>query len=194
MDADQKNLPAETGSDGAPPRAEDRASAGDEGPQSGTEAIVKNGEEDPADRLERLWNELTIHQKKVAERYVFTTTKAEAARAVDLHPDTVYDWEAPVWEVSELLVDQRAQGIVHGLSALSPAALDALRRALDPNEDIDRETREAAEFVVNHAVGKPTQRQEVEHSTPGVDEDTVENAAEAVEDVAQDLFGDEEGE
>lgn len=63
-----------------------------------------------------------------------------------------------------MLVDRRAKGIMEGISALSPKALKTLERALDPEQETSRVSKESAEYVISMLEGKPTQKQEVEHS------------------------------
>ena len=141
--------------------AEGRTCAGQDTSENGSDTTSNPGSEDG---FEALWDSLTPAQKKYAQEMVFHTTKAEAAREVGLHPKTVYNWPDKVERAAEMLVDRRAEGITDGISALSPAALSALRDAVDPDTDVDRVTKETAEYIVNRLEGKPTQKQEVEHS------------------------------
>lgn len=143
------------------PHSEGRASAREGAPESGSDTWAGD---DPSDDFGALWQSLTDSQKKVAQEYIFCSEKAEAAKAVGLAPSTVYSWPDRVWEASSMLVDRRAQGLEEGMNALSPQALGVLRRALDPQEETSRVEKEAAEFIVNHKLGRPTQKQEVEHS------------------------------
>lgn len=151
----------ESSKDTTQPRSEGRASARESGPESGSDTWAGG---DPEDEFGQLWQSLTTSQRKVAQEYVFRTEKAEAAEAVGLAPSTVYSWPDKVWEASRMLVDRRAQGLEEGMHALSPQALGVLRRALDPEEETSRVEKEAAEFIVNHRLGRPTQKKEVEHS------------------------------
>lgn len=139
--------------------SEGRTSARESDAESGS-APRPGGE--PDDEFERLWEQLTHNQKKVAQEYLFTASKADAAREVGLSPSAVYAWPDEVWEAAEMLVDRRASGLSEGMSALSPAALDVLRRALDPDEEVNRVEAESAQYLLNQLEGKPTQKSEVD--------------------------------
>jgi len=141
------------------PRGEGRASAREDDPQSGSD----EGEDiTPDDEFEALWGSLRDVEKKVAQEYIFQPTRADAARAVGLAPTTVYHWDDKVWEAASRLVDRRAQGLEEGVNALSHNALDVLRRALDPESEVSRVEKEAAEYLLNRVGGKPTQKKEVD--------------------------------
>ncbi|AUO78947.1 hypothetical protein FGG70_gp01 [Salinibacter phage M1EM-1] len=62
-----------------------------------------------------------------------------------------------------------------GMSALSPAAIDVLRRALDADEDVSRVEAESAQYLIDQLEGKATRKQEVEHSG-GIDVSDQEGA------------------
>ncbi|AFH22437.1 hypothetical protein OSG_eHP25_00080 [environmental Halophage eHP-25] len=119
---------------------------------------------DNEDSFEELWNSLRDNQKKVAQEYLFCATKAEAAKKVGLQPQTVYNWDAKVWEAASKLVDKRTDGISEGLSGLSNQAIQTLRRAMDPQAETSRVSKEAAEFIINHLQGRPTQKNQLEVS------------------------------
>jgi len=116
----------------------------------------------PDDEFERLWGKLTDTQKKFCQEYLFTATKSEAAEAVGVTPSCVYSWPDYVEEAASMLVDRRASGLSEGMSALSPAALDVLRRALDPNSDVSRVEAESAQYLIDQLEGKATQKSEVD--------------------------------
>jgi len=144
--------PAESPSEG---RASARQSAAEIGsaPTPGVE---------PDDEFERLWGKLTDTQKKFCQEYLFKATKAEAAREVGVTPSCVYKWPDYVEEAASMLVDRRASGLSEGMSALSPAALDVLRRALDPDQDVSRVEAESAQYLIDQLEGKATQKSEVD--------------------------------
>jgi hypothetical protein len=163
--------------------AEEDANAQPEDPVSAGVRAVAEGTGGSGDFEER-WATLTATQKKVAQEYVFKASKADAARAVGLAPSTVYSWPEKVWELSERLVDRRAEGLTKGMSALSANALQVLRRALDPDENVSRVEKEAAEYIIDQIEGKPTRKQQVEHSG-GIDLD--ESDADAIDDALSHL-------
>jgi len=170
------------------PCGEGRACAGESGAQSDSDTWAGS---DPDDEFGALWDRLTDAQKKVAQESLFTATKADAARAVGLAPSTVYSWPGRVWEAASMLVDRRAQGLEEGLGALSNEALGVLRRALDPRRETSRVEKEAAEFIVNHRLGRPTQKSEVEVSG-GIDLDDTDG--EKLDELLGHLDEDGEGE
>jgi hypothetical protein len=143
------------------------------------------------DSFEERWQELTSSQKKVVQAWLMAPTKKAAAEEVGLSPATVYEWPEEVWEVGDLLLDKRMDGMERGLSALSPAAIDALERALDPDADTSREEAKTARYLVNALRGKPTQRQEVDLDTGGIDLD--EKAEDELDEMLAHL-GDGDGE
>jgi hypothetical protein len=88
-----------------------------------------------------------------------------------------------------MLVDERKDGLSNGLSALTPSALDVLRRALDPQQQVSRVESETAQYLINQLEGKPTQKQELEHSG-GID--LGEDDEEAIDDALSHLGEDGE--
>ncbi|AUO78924.1 hypothetical protein FGG70_gp31 [Salinibacter phage M1EM-1] len=153
-------------------RSEGRACEG----ESGAESASSDAQgPTPGGEFEELYEDLTANQKKVVQEYPFHATKADAARAVGLSPSCVYSWPNVVWEAAEALLDQRTQGIRQGMSALSPAAIDVLRRALDADEDVSRVEAESAQYLIDQLEGKATRKQEVEHSG-GIDVSDQEGA------------------
>jgi len=145
--------------DATQPCSDSRACAGESGPQSGSDT---DEGADPDDDFEALWSSLRDVEKKVAQEYIFSASKAEAAREVGLKPSTVYSWPDRVFEAASRLVDRRAQGLEEGVNALSHDALDVLRRALNPDEEVSRVEKESAEYLLNRAAGRPTQKKEVD--------------------------------
>jgi hypothetical protein len=166
--------------------SEGRACAGESGAESGSDpSPAPEGE----DEFERLWTRLTDNQRKVAQEYLFTSSKADAAREVGLSPSCVYSWPEYVWEAARMLIDRRKSGISEGMSALSPAALDVLRRALDPQREVSRVEAESAQYLLNQLEGKPTQKSEVEVDG-GIDVSESDKAA--LDEALSHLGGDEE--
>jgi len=129
------------------------------------------------DRFEQLWGELSSVQKKFIQAFIFKATKAEAAREVGISPSTVYGWDTELLdEVTDLLLDKRKDGLEEGIAALSPQAVDVLRRALDPESEVSRVEAESAQYIVNRLEGKPTQKKEVEMDG-GIELDTSDEEA-----------------
>ena len=110
-------------------------------------------------------------QKKVINAWLTAPTKKDAAEEVGMSASRVYEWPDEVWEAGELLLEQQTRGLERGLSALSPAAIRALQRALDPDKETSRPEAKTARYLVNALRGKPTQRQEITHEKGGIDVD-----------------------
>lgn len=129
------------------------------------------------DEFDRIWSSMTDNEKKVAQEYPFAPSKAEAARRADLSPSTVYSYDDKVWDAASELVNKRKDAIVDGLGSLSGAALKTLRKGLEDSEEITRVQMEMAKYVLNQIEGKPTRKQQIEHSG-GIDvgEDDINNA------------------
>jgi hypothetical protein len=167
---------ADTDEDLSPDAAQNRGEGRAREGGSGAESAPSEGQgATPGSEFEELYEDLTANQKRVVQEYPFHPTKADAARAVGLTPSCVYSWPPVVWEAAEALLDQRTQGIRQGMSALSPAAIDVLRRALDADEDVSRVEAESAQYLIDQLEGKATRKQEVEHSG-GIDVSDQEGA------------------
>ena len=121
------------------------------------------------DRFYEVYSELTPAQKKVVNAWLTCPTKKAAAEEVGMSASRVYEWPDKVWRAGELLIEKQAEGIERGLSALSPAAISALERALDPDYETSRPEAKTARYLVNALRGKPTQRQEVALDQGGID-------------------------
>jgi transposase len=119
-------------------------------------------------RFWELYSDLTATQKKVINAWLTEPTKKDAAEEVGMSASRVYEWPDRVWEAGELLLEQQTRGLERGLSALSPAAIRALERALDPDEETSRPEAKTARYLVNALRGKPTQRQEISHEEGGI--------------------------
>jgi hypothetical protein len=124
---------------------------------------------DSGDRFYELYSELTAAQKKVCNAWLTSPTKKAAAEEVGMSPSRVYEWPDRVWEAGELLLEKQVEGIERGLSGLSPAAINALERALDPDCETSRPEAKTARYLVNALRGKPKQRQHITHETGGID-------------------------
>jgi hypothetical protein len=120
--------------------------------------------------FEELWDDLDHRQRLVAQEYVFAPTRKEAAKRADVPPSTMYGWDAPVFEAAEKLVEKRTEAISEGLKSLSKDAIDTLKDGLEGKTELSRVEMETAQYVLNKVDGKPTQKQEVEHSG-GIDLD-----------------------
>ena len=138
--------------------------------------------------FEELWDSLNHRQRMVAQEYVFAPTQKEAAKRADVPPSTMYGWDAPVFEAAEMLVEKRTEAISEGLKSLSKDAIETLKDGLEGKTDLSRVEMETAQYVIDQVEGKPTQKQEVEHSG-GIDLDAED--MDAVEDMVENIKSDE---
>jgi len=131
----------------------------------------------PDDRFEELWEDLTQTQQKFVQAFLFTASKADAAREIGISPSTAYGWDVDrIEEVTGLLLERRTRALEEGIAALSQEAIEALRRALDPDTEVARVEAESAQYVVDRLRGKPTQKQEIE-TNGGIDLDASDEEA-----------------
>jgi len=144
------------------------------GSGDGPEAVPGSAE----DRIfEELWASLSSNQKKAAQQFLFETSIADTARAIGLEPRTLYSWDNDWRRAAEMLLDRRKDGIEQGIGALSPDAINILRKAVATDEEITRVEKESATYILDRIAGKPTQRAEIEHETGGIDIEETEKEA-----------------
>lgn len=164
----------------------------DSGPESGPESAAEDLPGTAEDRkFEELWSGLDANEKKCAQQWLFCSSIADAARAVGLDPQTVYNWDNDWREAAELLLDRRKDGIEKGIGALSPHAVEVLRKALTDEEEISRVQKESATYVIDRINGAPTQKQEIE-TQGGIQLDQTDEAE--LDKMLGHLDEDEEGE
>jgi hypothetical protein len=145
----------------------------DSGSGDGPESVPGSAE----DRIfEELWAGLTANEKKAAQQFLFETSIADTAREIGLEPRTLYSWDDDWRRAAEMLLDRRKDGIAEGIGALSPDAIDILRKAVATDEEITRVEKESATYILNRIAGKPTQRKEVQHETGGIEIDEQDTA------------------
>lgn len=111
------------------------------------------------DRLTVVWAELTRNQRRFVVAVQDHATKAAAAVAVGLEPDTVYRWPDIVNEAIDLYsADITAAALDIILASAGKAAM-VKTEALDAADIKVRQA--AATEILDRALGKPTQREEV---------------------------------
>jgi len=116
------------------------------------------------DRIfEELWASLSNNQKKAAQQFLFEASIADTARAIGLEPRTLYSWDNDWRRAAEMLLDRRKDGIEQGIGALSPDAINILRKAVATEEEITRVEKESATYILDRIAGKPTQKQTIQH-------------------------------
>ncbi len=86
-------------------------------------------------------------------------TKKEAARLIDIKPDTVYHWNGLVDEALVLARVDIQSASVGILEAASSKAAAVKTAGLD--SDNERIRQDSASEILDRNLGKPTQRQEI---------------------------------
>jgi len=106
-------------------------------------------------------NGFSIEQRKWLIARLLSTSDAAAARAIGIHPSTVCRWENKAeldGAIAELLEDPRNQAMAIFLDALPKAARIKVAGLNSRKEQIQQA---AANDIVDRAMGKPMQKQEI---------------------------------
>jgi len=125
----------------------------------------QNQEKSSSDKLGDVLEKLTTDQVRfVVARQEFSTDK-EAAHQIGVKPNTVYTWKhkgAPIDEAVRLMA---YDGIVVARDMLRRSLAKAAAVKVAGLDDRDDRLRQAvATEILDRELGKPTQRQEIEHS------------------------------
>ena len=117
---------------------------------------------DDADRLELLLDELNTNQKRFIIARQEHTTDKDAARAIDISPDTVKNWKysgAPIDEVVSLMAND---GIVMALHLRRKALAKAMAVKVAGLDEPDSRLRQGvATEIIEWEMGKATQPQQI---------------------------------
>ena len=120
---------------------------------------MKNLEKSTSEAFREIWGQLSKNQKRFVLIAANYKTKAEAARAIDLQPSTVYGWPSIVDEAIGLLQTDIA-GAAVGVLATEVARAAMVK--VDALDSVDERIRQdAASEILDRVLGKPTQRQEL---------------------------------
>lgn len=135
---------------------------------------------DPVEDFKALYKQLRPIERKYIRHYADIGRKDKAAEAVGLSPSTVYHWEDEIHEAANHLNDKAIEAIEAGRDAQSQLAVEVFRTILEDDDIDDRVRFEAAKYIQDQQTGKPTRKQEVEHSG-GIeldpdDEDAIDDA------------------
>jgi len=126
------------------------------------------------EEFDKKWTELDASWRTFCIENVFESTYKAAAEKAGIAPQTYYnkdeEYKEMLDELTKQLVKERREGLSQGIQALSKGAVQILRQALDPNKEISRVEKEAASYIIDRIKGKPTRKQEVQHSG-GIDFD-----------------------
>ena len=106
--------------------------------------------------LEEVWDELSATQKDFCINYQHYQNKRETAEAINVQPNTVYRWPDKVDEALHLIQDERLEIVNKQLQDLALSAVQKIPSIME--SDCDHTVLAAIKFVINHAIGKATQR------------------------------------
>lgn len=106
-----------------------------------------------------LWNQLTPLQRRFAVSMQEHPTKKEAAEAIDISPNTVYNWPAIVHTAVDFMANNIALATLGILQANATKA--AMVKAAGLDSENEKIRQDVASEVLDRNLGKATQRQEV---------------------------------
>lgn len=106
-----------------------------------------------------LWNQLTPLQRRFAVSMQEHPTKKEAAEAIDISPNTVYNWPSIVHTVVDFMANNIALATLGILQANATKA--AMVKAAGLDSDNEKIRQDVATEVIDRNLGKATQRQEL---------------------------------
>ena len=141
------------------------------------------------ERFEELWDMLTTKQKQyVAMRQQCSTIKAAAAKA-GVPRSTVYSWPDEVEACAEAAARSATES---AMKVIKDAVLEAALGKVDEMKGMGGDAAKARTEILDRAIGKATQRQEIEQTTThSVDEAAMKSSEAAVKEVLDRLSGGE---
>ncbi|MBD3354308.1 MAG: hypothetical protein GF364_22690 [Candidatus Lokiarchaeota archaeon] len=112
-----------------------------------------------SERFSELWQALTHNQRRFAVAMLECNTKAEAAEAINLRPDTVYRWPDAVDEVVDLMtLDAKESAVSMLTSALHKAVMVKLRGLDDGDVKV---RQDSATEIMDRVLGRAKQTSEI---------------------------------
>lgn len=118
---------------------------------------IKIAEKSTSERFAEVWKQLSRNQRRFVVASLEYATKAEAAEAIDIKPDTVYRWPPIVDEAIAL-----AFGVDAVMEILAAAATKAAMVKAGGLDSDDEKIRQAvATEILDRIAGRPTQRTEL---------------------------------
>jgi hypothetical protein len=106
-----------------------------------------------------LWNQLTPLQRRFVVAMQEHPTKKEAAIALAISPNTVYNWPSIVDTAVSFAVNNVALATLGIMQANATKAAMVKAKGLD--SDNERIAQDAATEILDRNLGRPTQRQEL---------------------------------
>lgn len=139
--------------------------------------------------FEALWQRLSAPQKRYVVARQDHGNKADAAKAVNLSPNTVYGWPDYVDEAAERLLDNTRKTIQAGLNSAAGKAVVELKQRLLEADD-ERTALKAVKYVINQLEGKPVQKSEVDmQGEVEVESNSLDDAMETLAQAASQFGG-----
>ena len=110
----------------------------------------------------KLWETLSENQRRYVLARPKHTTKADAARAIGLAPQTIYLWPDEVEECAGLITTHRAEAVRTTLEEGATSAVLKLIELLDSGHDSVK--LGAVKYLIDQTQGKPVATQKTELS------------------------------
>lgn len=127
-----------------------------------TQTIESNSESTEksiSERFSAIWAQLNHNQRRYVVAMQESSTKREAAQAIDLEPDTVYRWPTLVDEAVELMALNIKDAAIDILANAAVKAAMIKVAGLDSSNEKIRQ--DAATEILDRQLGKPLQKSEV---------------------------------
>ena len=125
-----------------------------------TSTTADNSSCEASSDFEDIWRRLTDSQRRYVIARQDCATKADAATEIGLAASTVYSWPGYVEDAADLLVEHARQTIQAGLDAASAAAIQRLKGIIESGSD--KQSRQAAEYVIDQQIGRAVQQQDID--------------------------------
>lgn len=106
-----------------------------------------------------IWNQLTPSQRRFVVAMQEHPTKKEASAAVDISPNTAYNWPPIVDIACDFMANNIALATLGILQANAGKAAMVKAKGLDSSDE--KIAQSAATEIIDRNLGKPTQRNEV---------------------------------
>lgn len=119
----------------------------------------KNIEKSTSERFAALWAGLSVNQRRYVVARQECASKKEAALAIGLEPNTIYNWPPSVEDAAVLFSTEVAAGALEILRASVAMAAMVKRAGMD--SDNERIRQDAATEILDRVLGKALQRSDV---------------------------------
>lgn len=123
---------------------------------------MENTEVSISEQLAEIWGALTHNQRRFVVAMQESTTKRDAAESIGMTADAVYRWNGLVDKAIDLMSRDVRVSMFAVLESYGIKAAMLKAAALDSKNENVRQS--ASTEIMDRLLGKPTQRQETEHS------------------------------